>query len=177
MYVLSLLEMSTTTRTMTLETVQTPTISDPIITKTQSFSDQSVFDNNSPPEITYVTGTTGTTVIRTTDFEVKPITNIVSTAVVGSVCDTNKTAWPPIILGIVGAIILIYTAVGPGIDTNRRYFGLILTFLWIAAWGLILWVLWRDCEHSTSWWLLIIPIALIFIFFMVVIVMNLGSSI
>ena len=85
-------------------------------------------------------------------------------------------AWPAIILALIGGILVVYTAIAPGVDTNARIFGIVLLTLWTIMWALILWVLWRGCRRSISWWLLLIPLIVMGLFFVLIIIMNMGSS-
>ena len=91
------------------------------------------------------------------------------------VCKDNTTPWPSIIIGIVGAIIVIYTIIAPGVPGDRRIFGTIMMALWTAVWALILWVLWRECKKAATWWLLLIPVIIMAIFFILIIALNVGS--
>lgn len=120
-----------------------------------------------------------------TTYNVNPAQSVASvvtstsgpTPMVGPSCRFYTPPWPSIIVSVVGAAIVIYAAVAPNIDDNRRIFGVVLITLWTIAWALILWVLWRECHHATSWWMLFIPIIAMVLFFVVVIVLNIGSSI
>lgn len=85
--------------------------------------------------------------------------------------------WPTIIISVIGAIIVIYIAVAPNVDENRRIFGIVLMTLWTIAWALILWVLWKEGHRASSWWLLLIPVIAMALFFIVIIILNIGSSI
>jgi len=95
----------------------------------------------------------------------------------GSVCEGNSVPWPTIIISILGAVVVIYTAVAPNVDNNRRVFGVVLMLLWTIVWALILWVLWKDYHRPASWWLLLIPVIIMALFFILIIVMNVGASI
>lgn len=81
----------------------------------------------------------------------------------------SKVPWPVIIVGIVGIIILLYIAIGPYINSNKRMFGITLILLWTLIWCLLLWVLWNEEYYSMAWWMMIIPIFTIVIFFVLVI--------
>lgn len=94
---------------------------------------------------------------------------------VGPACNKAAVPWPVIIVSIVGGVMVIYTAVAPGVSTNRRAFGAILLGLWTIAWALILWVIWRECHHPATWWLLLVPITLMVIFFVLIVVLDLGN--
>jgi hypothetical protein len=127
---------------------------------TQQVSYEPVIVHEVPAPVTTVT--TVTTVTKSPSCKYSPM-------------DSNP--WPTIIISILGAIIVIYIAVAPNVSTNRRLFGIILMILWTIAWALILWVLWIECHKSASWWLLLIPVTIMAIFFILIIVMNFGSSI
>lgn len=90
---------------------------------------------------------------------------------------TDVNPWPTIIISVLGAIVIIYTAVAPNVDENRRVFGVVFLLLWTLIWAILLWVLWRECHRSASWWLLLIPVIAMALFFVLIIVMNVGSSI
>lgn len=94
---------------------------------------------------------------------------------VGPACNTAAAPWPVIIVAIVGGVLVIYTAVAPGVSTDRRAFGAILLGLWTIAWALILWVIWRECHHPAAWWLLLVPIALMILFFLLIVILDLGN--
>ena len=96
----------------------------------------------------------------------------------GASCDAgSRVAWPAIILALIGGVLVVYTAIAPGVNTNARIFGIILLTLWTIMWALILWVMWRDCHRSISWWLLFIPLTVMGLFFVLIIIMNMGMSI
>ena len=90
-------------------------------------------------------------------------------------CDLYTAPWPTIIISILGAVLIIYTAVAPNLDSNRRIFGVVLLILWTLIWALLLWVIWRECRQATSWWLLLIPVIAMILFFVLIIVLNLGA--
>lgn len=90
-------------------------------------------------------------------------------------CKTHRTPWPSIIISIIGGIVVIYIAIAPGISSGRRIVGIVLMFLWALVWALILWVMWKDCHHAISWWLLLIPVVIMSLFFVLIILMNLGT--
>ena len=83
--------------------------------------------------------------------------------------------WPTIIILVMGSIIVIYAAVGPGVDVNRRFFGIVLSALWSLMWSLILYVLWRNTLGREAWWLLLIPVSSLLLFFILIIIFNAGS--
>jgi len=89
--------------------------------------------------------------------------------------DYGALSWPSIIIIIIGIVLVIYAAVDPSIDNNRRVLGIILIVLWTALWALLLWVLWRNGRRVTAWWLLLIPSISIIVFFVLVLTMNLGA--
>jgi hypothetical protein len=88
----------------------------------------------------------------------------------------NPHPWQSIIILIMGGIIAVYSAVAPGVDNNRRLFGVVLTLLWTAVWALILWVLWKEKQYTAAWWLLLVPTSLLLLFFVVIILLNIGGS-
>ena len=134
-----------------------------------TFSDTLIFDPNSTPVVDPSLPSVATP---------PPTTTVVSTQkIVAPVCQINEPPWPTIIISVLGAIVVMYTAIAPGVDENRRIFGVIITILWTVMWALILWVLWKDCHRSATWWLLLVPVALLAVFFILIIVANVGSSI
>lgn len=147
--------------------------------KPATFSDDHPLDPNSPPDVDYnpdpiiaaipaaSAQTTTTTVV--TKEPPKP------TPVIGPSCELHAPPWPTIIISVLGAIVVIYTAVAPGVVNDRRIFGIILMILWTIVWALILWVLWKECHRAASWWLLLIPVIIMAIFFILIIVMNIGA--
>ena len=146
------------------------------IDKPKSFGDDVMFDPNSTPNVKYGTSVTN---IGLETKEIKPITTKTETITTKSPtifpsCKVNSPPWPTILISIIGAVLLIVTAVVPNIDSNRRIFGIIFIFLWSLVWALILWVLWKECHRSTSWWLLLIPVAILAIFFILIIALHLG---
>lgn len=88
----------------------------------------------------------------------------------------NEAPWPTVIVALVGVGLVIYTGVAPDIDSNVRIFGLVLLLLWTILWGILLWVLWHECHQTVAWWLLILPIAVMLIFFVLIIILKLGIS-
>lgn len=92
--------------------------------------------------------------------------------------DKTKDAvpWPTIIISIFGAVLIVYTAVAPNIMTNKRVFGIVMIGLWTLLWALLLWVLWRDKYYGISWWMTLVPVTVILLFFILVIVLNIGSQ-
>lgn len=166
-------------------------MSERLSNKPTSFGDDVVFDANSPSNIEYkvdpnplpsspplISPSTSVDYVEETPMRIIPqgITNT-SAVIVGPSCYMYEPPWPTIIISVLGAIVVIYTAIAPNVDENRRVFGVILMLLWTAVWAIILWVLWRECHRSASWWLLLIPVILMAIFFVVIIILNLGSSI
>src|SRR5437870_128064 len=91
---------------------------------------------------------------------------------VGPVCQRYTPPWPSIIISVLGAIVIIYTAIAPNVDENRRLFGVILMTLWTILWAVLLWVLWNECHYSASWWLLLIPVIAMALFFILIIILN-----
>lgn len=94
---------------------------------------------------------------------------------INPVCRGGEVPWPMIIVSVVGGGLTIYTAVAPGVSSERRTFGAILLALWTIAWALILWVIWKDCHHPAAWWLVLVPLTLAILFFVLIIVLDLGS--
>lgn len=90
-------------------------------------------------------------------------------------CQYNRPPWPTIIIAGIGAGLLMYTAVGQGIPQDRRIFGIVMILLWTLLWALLAWVLWRECHVAGAWWLLIIGVAILVLFFVIVIALNLGG--
>ena len=88
----------------------------------------------------------------------------------------NSVPWAMIILLILGAIIVMYTAIAPNITSERRIFGIVITILWVAIWTVILWVLWRNNSYESTWWALLIPITMLLLFFILIILLNLGTN-
>lgn len=84
-------------------------------------------------------------------------------------------SWPSIVMIIIGLVLVIYALVDSSIDNDRRVLGIILILLWTALWALLLWVLWKNGRRQTAWWLLLIPSISIIIFFVLVLILNLGS--
>jgi hypothetical protein len=174
-----------------------------ISNKPTSFGDYQDFDPNSTPNVEYkvespvqpavqpivqsvpesnvqvvvpVTSSTGMPI----EIKTQGTTGVVekqTTVFVAPSCQINEAPWPTIIISVLGAIVVIYTAVAPNVDENRRVFGIVLMVLWTLIWALILWVLWKECHRSASWWLLLIPVIIMALFFILIIIMNVGSSI
>jgi hypothetical protein len=123
-----------------------------------------------------ITTTTNTTLVPTPVPMVTTVSPLPpQVKEVGPACDRSAAPWPVIIVAIVGGVLVIYTAVAPGVSTDRRAFGAILLGLWTLAWALILWVIWRECHHPAAWWLLLVPIALMTLFFVLIIILDLGE--
>lgn len=95
--------------------------------------------------------------------------------VINGMCRSHMTPWPTIVVALVGAVFVIYSAMAPSISSNRRIFTAVFLALWTLAWALILLVLWRDCQAITTWCLMIVPVMLMLLFFLVIIVFNLGN--
>lgn len=105
--------------------------------------------------------------------EVQPVHGVV---IEGAECDVtpgNHTPWPSIIVILVGILLVLYTAIGSKINTYRKLFGIVMLLIWTIVWAFILFMLWKDCHHAASWWLLFIPISGMTIFFVLIILMNL----
>jgi hypothetical protein len=88
----------------------------------------------------------------------------------------TEAPWPTIIIAIVGVGLVIYTGVAPDIEPNLRVFGLVLMLLWTILWAILLWVLWHECHQVVAWWLLILPIAVMLIFFILIIILKFGIN-
>lgn len=149
--------------------------------KSISFGDDTNFDPHSTPNIEYdiessVPITSGE-IIKISPAEGITGTVETQTIIVGPICEIHAPPWPTIIISVLGAIVVIYTAVAPNVDENRRIFGIVLMTLWTIIWALILWVLWRECQREASWWLLLIPVIMMALFFILIIVIDVGSSI
>lgn len=142
--------------------------------KPSSFGDDSEFDSNSTPDVNYnlepipgaSTSTSKTVVLGT---------GATGTHVVGPSCDIHAPPWPTIIVSVLGAIVVVYTAVAPNVNTDRRIFGIVMMTLWTIVWALILWVLWKECHRAATWWLLIVPVAIMALFFILIILMDIGA--
>jgi hypothetical protein len=118
-----------------------------------------------PVPIQIISGTTGAVPIQ-----IIPETKYES----GASCDLNVTAWPSIIIILIGVILVMYVAIAPGVNSNNRVFGVVLLTLWTAMWSIILWVLWRECHQSIAWWLLLIPFIMMILFTVIIVIMNMG---
>jgi hypothetical protein len=112
-----------------------------------------------------------TTSIPTTSI---PTTSIPTTSISYEcgpcIKNDNNPPWPVIIMAIVGFVLAVYTAIGFNVNQNLIVFGAIFIFLWTVMWCLILWVLWNSGQYTEAWGLLILPLVLVFLFFMIVIV-------
>lgn len=139
----------------------------------ETFGDTLIFDTNSTPVAQPSVGAAPSPQIKGSSKGSSPGSSK------GTLpkCNVHDPPWPTIIISVIGAILLMYTAVAPNLDINRRLFGVMLILLWCAMWALILWVLWKECHRPTTWWLLFIPVILVLIFFVLVIIVNAGSSI
>lgn len=149
------------------------------VSKPSSFGDDTEFDSHSTPDINYTldpilppiapvsTTTTTKTVVAAKESTMEPV--------VAPSCNIHAPPWPTIIISVLGAIIVVYTAVAPNVNTDRRIFGIIMMTLWTIVWALILWVLWKECHRAVTWWLLLIPVAIMALFFIVIILMNIGA--
>lgn len=87
----------------------------------------------------------------------------------------DSVPWPTIITVITGGVLIIYTAIAPNVNPNRRIFGVLLLLLWTILWGILLGVMWAKGNYIYPWWLMFIPIVLMLLFFLFVIVFNIGS--
>jgi hypothetical protein len=86
-------------------------------------------------------------------------------------------AWPTLIVCGVGFVVVIYIAINPYIDFQRKFFGTILITLWTIVWGLILWRLWVESYEARCWWLLLIPVTLIILYFILIVILNVETSV
>ncbi|CAH6420581.1 Hypothetical protein HVR_LOCUS1228 [uncultured virus] len=154
------------------------------LVKPTSFSDEQQFNPNSTPEVDYnivPAVPAGKTIILepvvTTEAAASTIkvTTEATGPAIGPSCEIHAPPWPSIIIGILGAVVVIYTAVAPGVATDRRVFGIVIMALWTIVWALILWVLWKECHRAESWWLLLIPVIIMAIFFVLIIILNVGA--
>lgn len=91
--------------------------------------------------------------------------------------NSYSMAWASIIVCVTGFIIVLYIAINPYIDFQRKFFGTILLTLWTILWGLILWRLWEDGYEAQCWWLLVVPITLIVLYFILIILLNVEASV
>jgi len=159
------------------------------INRPGSFGDDQAFDVNSTPEVEFTPDPVVEQPIIQAQVVTAPVVTIAPEMVVtrnvyqpelvgpviGPACQVYSPPWPSIIIGILGAIVVIYTAVAPKVSTDRRLFGVVLMTLWTIVWALILWVLWKECHRSASWWLLLIAVIIMAIFFILIIIMNIGA--
>lgn len=90
-------------------------------------------------------------------------------------CELNISPWPVIIMIIIGAAVIIYSAIAP-INQDRRIFGVVMLSLWTIIWSVIIWFLWRECERNAAWLLLIVSVVMMLVFFVLIIIMNIGSN-
>jgi hypothetical protein len=86
-----------------------------------------------------------------------------------------RICWQALAILVFGAFIVIYAAVAPGVQTNRRVFSIVMMLLWAILWALILWITWKDSSNLVVWLLFLIPLSLMIVFFILVIVMNIDS--
>jgi hypothetical protein len=84
--------------------------------------------------------------------------------------NNNKLPWPIIIMAVVGFVLAMYSVIGPNINPHMMIFGACFIFLWTLMWCLILWVLWNAGQYTETWGLVILPLVLIFLFFMIIMV-------
>lgn len=82
----------------------------------------------------------------------------------------NNPPWPVIIMAIVGFALVIYTCIGPNMNNHLIVFGALFIFLWTLMWCIILWVMWKARQYTETWGLLILPLVLVFLFFMIILV-------
>ena len=157
------------------------------VSKPTSFGDDIEFDSNSTPNINYysdpMTKPQDEVAVATgqTPYGSPPANaGWSSSQEVSSVSEPKRHShgppWPTIIVSVLGAIVVIYTAVAPQISTDRRILGIVMITLWTIVWALILWALWKEHHIEATWWLLIIPVAIMALFFVLIILMDLGSQ-
>lgn len=91
-------------------------------------------------------------------------------------CNRNVVPWPIIIVAILGVGIVIYTGAAQNVIEGRRIFGVVLILLWTIMWCLILWGLWKYCYYRIMWWVSLVPVIMMVLFFILVIVLNIGSG-
>ena len=87
-----------------------------------------------------------------------------------------KVPWQSIIVLLFGAVIVIYAAVAPNVQTTRRVFSVVMMLLWSILWALVLWLTWKDGKEVSAWLLMIIPITLMIIYFVLILIMNIDSE-
>jgi hypothetical protein len=85
--------------------------------------------------------------------------------------------WAAIIMLIFGGILLIYTAMGTNINTNVKIFGIIMILLWTLLWAFLLYLLWKDNFITSTWWMLVIGFSVLTFFFLLIIILNVDTSI
>jgi len=88
---------------------------------------------------------------------------------------SNSIPWPSILIIIIGFSLCIYTGIAPTINSDRRIFGVIIIFLWSILFSLICYVFWENRLYSTSWLISLIPLFILSLFFILIILLNLGS--
>jgi len=86
-----------------------------------------------------------------------------------------KVCWQSIIVLVFAAIIVIYAAVAPNVEDTKRVFSIIMMILWATLWAIVLWVIWKDGKSLSSWLMLIVPIALMIVFFVLVVILNVDA--
>lgn len=88
-------------------------------------------------------------------------------------CRDISFPWPVAIIVLIGGSFVIYSAVASVVSSARRTFVALMMLLWTAVWALLLWLLWSRCYNSLAWWMMIIPIAMMLLFFILLIALNL----
>jgi hypothetical protein len=91
-------------------------------------------------------------------------------------CKLNPP-WASIIMSIFGSILLLCTALGVGIDTNVKIFGILMILLWTLTWSIILYLLWKDNFINSTWWMLVIGTSVLTLFYCLIVVFNVDNSI
>jgi len=91
-------------------------------------------------------------------------------------CKLNPP-WASIIMSVYGVILLLCTAMGIGIDTNVKIFGILMIILWTSTWSIILYLLWKDNIINSTWWMLIIGTSVLTLFYYLIVVFNVDNSI
>jgi hypothetical protein len=91
-------------------------------------------------------------------------------------CKLNPP-WASIIMSIFGIILLLCTALGAGIDTNVKIFGILMILLWTLTWSIILYLLWKDNFIKSTWWMLVIGTSVLTLFYYLIVVFNVDNSI
>jgi len=122
---------------------------------------------------------------RTTkSLEITPASTLkkpdAGTSTVGSAVTTMSmlpsAPWPAILLASIGAVGVIYAAVAPNVDENRRVFGIVFSILWCMMFAIIMWAFWCNKQENSAWWLFVLSLSLYLLFFILIIMFNIGQS-